>query len=369
MRHWKLVSLVTALAGIATVPAMAEPEFNVRGRVHLDAGLVDAEQNNEIGNGSDLRRARLGVDGKLNDTWSLKAVYDFSGDSPDAVDVHLSRAFKEGKIIIGQTKAPMALNELTSSNAITFIERSSISNLVSVGRRNGVSFHRSQGAFHFQTMAFTNNLNDDNEGDEPVGLASRLVFNPSIAEGQMLHLGISAAYEDIGDQSEMRLRERPEARPNDGTRVIDTGAIAGVESNVRLGLEAAYQAGPFSAEAEYLYTELDRETGSDPAFGGFHIQGSYVLTGESRSYKNGVFGGIKPNSSAGAWEVAARFSSADLNDAGITGGEMDNLTLGLNYYATADLRFMGNLIHSNVDDGRFGDEDINIAMFRAQYSF
>jgi len=364
MRSWKLVSLAAALAGSATLPAFAAPEFELRGRVHLDAGLVDADENNELGGGSDLRRARLGADGTLNDEWSFKAVYDFSGDDPDAVDVNLSRALGQGKLIIGQTKAPMGLNELTSSNKITFIERSSISNLVSVSRRNGISYHQSRGRLHVQTMVFTNNLNNDNAGDEPLGLGGRVVYNPSIGGGQMLHLGVSAAYEDKGDDNQMRLRERPEARPNDGTRVIDTGTIDGVDSDIRLGLETAYQSGPFSAEAEYLYTELDRSAASDPAFSGFHLQ-----TGESRNYSGGKFGSVKPSAASGAWEVAARLSTVDLTDSGITGGEMDNITLGLNYYATSNLRFMANLIHADVDEGRFGNEDINIAMFRAQYHF
>lgn len=363
------MSLVAALTGAAITPALAAPEFDVRGRAHLDFGLVDADENDEIGSGSNLRRARLGVKGKLNDTWSFIAEYDFSGDGSDAQDLYLSRELWQGKVKIGNSKVPMGLNELTSSNNITFIERAAPSNLVSFGRRNGLSYERASGPLNFQVMAFTNNLNDDNDGDEPLGLGGRVVYNPSIGDGQMLHLGVSAAYEDLGDLEQMRLRERPEARPNNGTRVIDTGTIEGVESNIRFGFESAYQAGPFSAEAEYLYTELDRNSGSNPEFSGFHLQASYVLTGESRSYSGGKFGSVKPSSSSGAWEVAARFSTADLNDSGIIGGEMDNVTLGLNYYLTPNLRFMANLIHADVDQGRFGDEDINIAIFRTQYHF
>jgi len=369
MRHWKRVSLVTALAGAATAPALAAPEFDVRGRAHMDFGLVDADENDEIGSGSNLRRARLGVKGKLNDTWSFIAEYDFSGDGADAQALNLSRKLGPGKLVIGQDKVPMGLNELTSSNSITFIERSSINNVVAPARRNGLGYQGTHGALTFQAMAFTNNLNDDNDGDEPLGLGGRVVYNPNIGDGQMLHLGASAAYEDLGDLEQMRLRERPEARPNNGARAIDTGTIEGVKSNIRFGLESAYQAGPFSAEAEYLYTELDRDAGGDPEFSGFHLQASYVLTGESRSYGGGKFGSVKPGSASGAWEVAARFSTVDLTDSGITGGEMDNVTLGLNYYLTPNLRFMANLIHADVDQGRFGDEDINMAIFRTQYHF
>jgi phosphate-selective porin OprO and OprP len=56
----------------------------------------------------------------------------------------------------------------------------------------------------------------------------------------------------------------------------------------------------------------------------------------------------------------------DLNDAGFTGGEQRNITLGLNHYITSRLRFMGNLVFVNVD---YLEENPVLLVIRAQFSF
>lgn len=171
--------------------------------------------------------------------------------------------------------------------------------------------------------------------------------------------------------------DRPEARPA-GVRLVDTGSMD-ASSTTKLGAELAYQAGPFSAEAEYLMADVDLDNGNgDPTFDGYHIQASYVLTGESRSYGGGGFGGITPAGPGGAWEIAARFSHLDLNDEGFRGGEQDSITLGVNYYHSANLRFMANAIFVDVDDsdavagltgGASRSDSPSIFLARAQYNF
>jgi phosphate-selective porin OprO/OprP len=128
-----------------------------------------------------------------------------------------------------------------------------------------------------------------------------------------------------------------------------------------------------------MQVENDVNGASDPTFSGWYAYGSWFITGESRAYKtsSGTFDRIKPKSivgkgGIGAWELGARFSSIDLNDSGITGGEEKDLTLGLNWYATPTIRFMANYIKvmdltdpQNVND----DSEPNIFEMRAQIDF
>ncbi len=109
-------------------------------------------------------------------------------------------------------------------------------------------------------------------------------------------------------------------------------------------------------------------------FDGWYANASYFLTGESRVYdvKHGLFKRTKPNSIVGkggygAWEVAARYSAINLNDGAIKGGRAQNMTIGVNWYATPTIRFMGNYVMT--DASRSEKEDPNIFQLRGQIDF
>jgi phosphate-selective porin OprO/OprP len=114
----------------------------------------------------------------------------------------------------------------------------------------------------------------------------------------------------------------------------------------------------------------------DVGFHAFYLQASYVLTGEHRTYRmgKGVFGPIVPDRpfglrkgwrGPGAWEVAARISTIDLDDAFIRGGRETNYSLGINWYANPYVRMSANYIHADID--REGvDDSANIFQVRFQ---
>ena len=67
----------------------------------------------------------------------------------------------------------------------------------------------------------------------------------------------------------------------------------------------------------------------------------------------------------GAWELALRYSSLDANDAVITGGELEGITLAVNWYPNPALRAMLNLVQSDLN----GVGDTEFVMLRFQVDF
>ena len=175
--------------------------------------------------------------------------------------------------------------------------------------------------------------------------------------------------------NEVRFSQAAESNVS-GVRIVDTSVLDNADSMLKSGLELATVMGPFTAQAEYIRASVDRDNISDADFDGWYVQSSYLLTGESRPYKNGVFGGIKPNrrlgdGGIGAWEVAMRYSSLDLNDGAINGGEADSMTLGLNWYPVPMLRFSANYVHVlDIDGGPLYDgKKPNVFQVRSQWAF
>ena len=148
-------------------------------------------------------------------------------------------------------------------------------------------------------------------------------------------------------------------------REVSTGSI-NASSNLRTVAEAAYTYGPFSLQSEYYYVDIDRDSATlaDLDFSGYYVESSWFLTDDMRNYSGskGAYGKIKPHSivgkgGIGAWQLAMRFSSVDLNDADITGGEAQNFSVGLNWFATNSIRMSANYVKVLDVEGGAGDGD------------
>src|SRR5205823_406306 len=100
------------------------------------------------------------------------------------------------------------------------------------------------------------------------------------------------------------------------TGVIATDHVGIVEA------DAAFASGPFWVFADFYDAMVGRRKASNVDFRAWQLMAGWFLTGETKPYKaaNSTFDRVKPaknfddKGGAGAWELAARFSSLDLND-------------------------------------------------------
>lgn len=356
----------------------------IGGRLQADAAYHNAD-NVDLGDGSSFRRLFLDVRGTVYDNWNYRFQYDFArpGGSDSGQrgirDAYIQYTGLTPAITIGQFKQPFGLEHLTSSLNTTFIERG-LTNVFNPDRAFGVGLSHGGSNWSASAGAFgdKSEANAADEGNEGWGLVARGTFNPIIEKDKLIHLGAAVLHRNPEDTA-LRFRERPEANITD-VRFIDTNTIADVDDYQQYGLEAAAVFGPFSIQSEYINTQVKRASAtSDLDFNAWYAYASYFLTGESRGYKanTGTFERVKPNTTVGqggigAWEVGIRYSAADLTDGSFIGGEQENLTFGLNWYTTDNIRLSANYIKvldvdrpGNAADG----EKPDIALVRAQIDF
>lgn len=367
-----LVFLAFAMA-IALVEKVQALELQPRGRIHIDYA-AHQEDLRELGDGFRMRRARLGLSGRIDDNWQFLIEYDFAENTANANDVFLRYlSSNHGQFTVGHFKVPFSLDELIGSNAMPFIERALPTTTFAQARRMGIGYDLGLERWTVSVMAFGQGSGSgvrSSSGDEGLGIGGRLTFNPIDSERHLVHLGLAASVEQPEDSNAntVRFRTRPESRPTD-LRLVDTQNIDRVDRIAQNGIEAAWRSGAYSLQAEWMRSALRRDqAAANLDFSGWYLAASWVLTGESRAYRNGVFGGITPEGPRGAWELVVRYSRVDLDDAEILGGQQINRTLGLNWYANRRVRLMLNLI--DVKSSRAGlDDDPGIVLMRAQVAF
>lgn len=343
----------------------------VGGRVQVDAATYGGSP--DMGDGTDIRRARLYLSGTLYRDWGYKLEYEFDNDS--ITDAFISyNGFENYQIMVGNFKDPFSLDYMISANNTMFMERA-LPTAFNAGRHIGVMGARNSQYWTLAAGVFGDTVsNTGGDEDEGWGWSSRGTLSPINEPGKLLHFGLGLNYRDLQPSNEVRFSQAAESNVS-GVRIVDTSVLDNADSMLKSGLELATVMGPFTAQAEYIRASVDRDNISDADFDGWYVQSSYFLTGESRPYKNGVFGGIKPNrrlgdGGIGAWEVAMRYSSLDLNDGDINGGEADSMTLGLNWYPVPMLRFSANYVHVlDIDGGLYDGDEPNVFQVRSQWAF
>ena len=357
--------------GANVVTGGLRDDFGASGLPLTPADRQDVEIDAKHGSGVEFRRARIFFSGEVYERIIFKAEYDFAqasdADNPDFKDVYLG--FKHLAFVdalkLGHFKEPLNLEEATSSKNITFIERG-LNAAFFPGRNVGVlaTGKAAEGALFWQVGAFrdTNDQGSgfDEWGDGRFDLAGRLAFVPVYGKNgeRVVHLaaGYIHRFRSADSSGSPRFRSRPAAHL--AQYFVDTqGQIDATDSNI-LNVEAAFVHGPFSAQAEYTNVWLNSAEGQrDLNFHGYYVFASLFLTGEHRNYQLGKakFDRVTPidsfDPSSGKWgavEVAVRYSALDLVSKGVRGGELWDVTAGINWYLTSNFRWMVDYVHADV---------------------
>lgn len=367
-----------------TTPAFASADgsntVQINGRAQVDAGWFNDDQT-DFGDGTNFRRVWLGAKGKVRNDWGYSIFVDFAGGNATAQDVFLSyNGFKNTTLKVGKHKEPSNLENLTSYLNTVFMERSEGITPFRALRKTGLSYTTYGDQWGVSAGIFGADIGDTSSDDEGHSFTGRAHVAPLNADGNLAHIGASLRYHmpDAEDDS-VRYRARPESKIND-TRIVDTGTISGVKDTMSYGGEALFAHGPFTLQGEYNLTNVSREGNTDLDFRGGYLLASYVLTGESRGYNvaKGVPGRLKPKNdfslkdgTFGALELAARYTTLDLTDEDILGGELRSTTFGINWYPTSRTKFSANYVLANADENAATapDDDPSVFLLRAQVDF
>lgn len=324
------------------------------------------QKDYQIGNETELRRASIDIECKIDNDWQAEFQVSFEdGDqAPEVEDAFISfTGWNDIAFMIGQTKEPFGLEELTSSKHISLIERSMATNAFAPGNHPGLGISGHKKPFTW-TIGVYEAANRETKRDTHA-LTSRFVFTPWEHENRVLHVGIAGSVRDFdGEKYEIETH----AEVHTAEEIVKSVETQADKVHL-LGIEYASVFGPFSMQAEHMSAVIKTPARNDASYAGYYIQGSYFLTGETRPYKKGTFKRIKPLKTYGALELVSRYSFLDAEDNN-KGVRVSNFTLGANYYLNKWIRLMIDYIKTNLVDGVSEVEGKADAIsFRMQYDY
>ena len=423
------------------VVSSGDGRFSLALRVRFQADLANFLQDSaaslpsgaskDLGSGAVIRRGFFGVEGKaFNDFW-----YEFrlngggsnggtssAGSSAGAATggegdplLSIARIAYTGiphfRINVGVIEPAFMLEGTTSSGQLMFMERPEIDNIAADSFGAGDARRGVEVAYQYENLllpgdnfvltgAFTGNKTGSTAGhgtgtDEQTQALGRLSYRFWSDGISNAVLGASGAslINTNGSGTAIQLRDRPEIRV-DGTRLIDTGSITAKHGSM-YAFDASGNFENFYLGGEWANFEVDRSSGAGghPDFSGWYVEGSWILTGETKSYttnatNNEIGGWAGPKvanafsldgDSWGAWELVARYSDTDLDwrrnvSTGVAGGQEKIFNVGVNLY-------LNNVIRLGVYDeivkvdkvasagsSTKAGQDLNIVGVRLQFS-
>ena len=414
MKYTVLAAAVAAMSMMVAPVAMAEVkvstkggfqikdddfEAKIGGRIQWDGIYFvdedDLKSSDKINSTTSFRRARLTLEGRAYD-WNYKFENDFAGQNEKTAsgfrEMWIGTKALGHNVRLGQAKPYRGMEELTSSNEITFMER---------------PYATASGIYHqFQQGIFVDNAGDlgadglmaygygasiyntrdaSQAATQGVGYNLRGYLVPLRMDNQLIHIGISSSMDkdpvnNAGTLTNSSLKSSVRLVGRDGLK-MDVAKAA--EQRDTYALELAYQMGSFQAQAEYATSDFDVFTAATAASGTTaakpakiegqqvdtaYIQASYFVTGHMRPYdfKKGVFKSPKVESGAGAIELKARYDMIENKD---TNAEGTQYMVGMNYYVNPNVRLMLEYVDGTATDSKGVDTEASAIQTRLQFGF
>jgi len=345
-------------------------------RMHWGSQDADSETHNgNLGfyDGGEIRGLRLGAVGTIN--FEKPWVYTIFGatnafdkgfevrgkEDFTMFDYRLDiPIFKNANVSVGNQKEPISLERLIPMTNIAMQERTSVSDAFLPSRNFGV-VASGTGAEQRMTWAggaFNNWVNHSGGfRDNATQYTGRVTWLPVISEDEsnLIHLGLGLRHDDGKNGHQFLIGPEFNKAPD----FVDTDEIDSSGANW-VNLEAAWRKGPLWIHAEYVDVGVDSPTFGNLDFSGYHASATYTLSGEMRPYnrKSGILGAVPVAKTVnqggwGSWELGARYSSIDLTDGLVDGGEMDIWSLGVKWKLTPVFVVDANYRYITLDRSGF----------------
>jgi len=315
-------ALFAALLFGATLLAFPQEAQAKKNKLHKMYGYMQTWYASGDDGGSDsvasqtflVRRARLGMKGKLSDLVSYKILFEGAGDTTKSGAMLDAVAFlkfsKMAKLEIGQFKYNFDIVGRSSSSSLPFITRPLVT--AKVAGKIGTSY---------RTV-----------GMQLVGKSKTWGYAVGVNNGQGIadQKNGQKADDGVGLNGQVWAKVMKGLKLTAGFASNTDDTTTGGESDSLMTAGLQYHSGPLAVRFEYYSRSLGQAVGDSKDTVGFYLMGAYSMSD--------------------TLQLLARYQTVELNTNG-TDTTMGSIDLGVNYYLTQDKKgrlFRGTKISANV---------------------
>jgi len=341
--------------GFNTASDDGQYTFGIHGRVQFDGGWFDNDDRGQDNvAGTELRRVRLAFSGKFGD-WGYLVDYDFSNNKATGQSINISHKLGQGTIFVGQIKPFYSLEKTIDDLWASMQERAWVADTQALGYRYGTQWIGNNAHWVYGVNLY-NQANTDTDKNDGLGVSGRLVWLPLDPADGVLHLGVSGGHDEIGKNQNdvyagVSASVRAAGHLSDQSRFTLMSFPSGrqVDINKYLG-EVAYSTGPFYIQSEAGRAHYENGADEGDLTSGYATVG-WFITGQTRGYDRKKARFTRPDNigDGGAWEVALRYDQAHGEQAN-RDIEVKASSAGVNWYASKNVLFRLNYIHSETQD-------------------
>ena len=325
-------------------------EIKPAGRILIDGGVFGANHyHDQFVSGVAMPDFRAGLGARYGQ-WKAKIDIGYAYNALSVKDVLIEYGFSKHTLLRGGYFVhQFGMQSATSSSFKISMEEPQSNEAFFNGRLVGLMLMHQKDKFFGTLSLFAENevmkKSANKTGNQGMGMMSRLLYRLHREEGNILHVGISGAFETP---------RYTEVKDNAGkvtgishssyvlktyfpTRIARVTAQEATINNAtflyKFSPELLLAKGHWGLEAQYYYLNVNRKNG----FEAFDASGAYAMVRtiiKGKPYAYADADAVMATPKAGAMELVAGYNYTDLSNskAGILGGRLNDYSLTFNYY-------------------------------------
>lgn len=341
-------------------------EWRLMGRVFFDGGVF-FNDNAGLGNGFQINDLRLGTQILFLQDWNVKIELGYGDEKISLKDVYINYKAGEHNIRLGYYHEPFGVDRIGSTN-FKFIETSSADKTFGSSRKLGVSYIYNQTYFNFMGGMFSDgNINKANQLNQGYTLSAKFIGRPVAGDGRLLHLAVAPRFSSNSEEIRFNGGVPTSLLSGEDNRFV-SATIDRVINQWKMEAELIAIYRKWYVEGHYLIAHVNRAGVENYNGQGGYVQGGYMILGEKQNY-NPVTGMVA-NAAPKSLEILCRYNRTNLNDAGIMGGRLSDVSVAMNYFINKYIAARINYVHvMTSDNAPAGTDDFDLVQARLQFAF